>query len=77
MPALPVKYFRDYRNILVDSGTGPRRLSAIECKRLMGFPDGFEMKTSDMQKYRMLAIASCPPIVEAIAKQAAAWTRCG
>ena len=66
VPALPVKYYKDYRNILVSSGTGPRRLSSIECKRLMGFPDKFEMKTSDMQKYRLLAIA----------KQAAAWARC-
>jgi DNA (cytosine-5)-methyltransferase 1 len=77
VPALPVKYYKDYRNILVDSGTGPRRLSALECKRLMGFPDGFEMKTSELQQYRMLALASCPPVVEAIVKQAAAWTRCG
>ena len=72
-PSLPIAYHKDYRSILVDSGTGPRRLSVLECKRLMGFSDDFKMPVSDTTAYRLLAQASCPPVVEAVAKELKVW----
>lgn len=66
--SLSLSYWKDYRGILVDSGQGPRRLSVLECKRLMGFDDGFKLPVSDTEAYRLLAQASCPPIVAALAR---------
>jgi DNA (cytosine-5)-methyltransferase 1 len=68
-PALPVAYYKDYRGICIDSGHGPRRLSVLECKRLMGFSDTYRMPVSDTNAYRLLASASCPPIIKAIAEE--------
>lgn len=74
-PSLPIAYHKDYRGILVDSGQGPRRLSVLECKRLMGFPDNFKMPVSDTVAYRLLANASCPPMIAAIAKEIKDWSQ--
>ncbi len=71
--SLPISYHKDYRGVLVDSGQGPRRLSVLECKRIMGFPDSFQMPVSDTNAYRLLAQATCPPIIEAIAKEIKVW----
>lgn len=72
--SLPIAYYKDYRGILVDSGQGPRRLSVLECKRIMGFPDTFKMPISDTNSYRLLAQASPPPVVAAIADELRVWT---
>jgi len=71
--SLPISYHKDYRGILFDSGQGPRRLSVLECKRIMGFPDDFKLPVSDTEAYRLLAQASCPPMVEAIAREIKVW----
>jgi len=72
-PAIPVKYYKDYRGIAVDCGAGPRRLSVLECRRLMGFHDEFQMPVSDTCAYRLLAQASCPVLVSVIAAEIKDW----
>jgi DNA (cytosine-5)-methyltransferase 1 len=75
-PSIPMAYWKDYRSILVDSGSGPRRLSVLECKRLMGFPDDFKLPVSDSSAYRLLVQASCPPMVAAVARELKDWLSC-
>lgn len=47
-----------------------RRLSPVECERIMGFPDGWTSMLSDMQRYKKLGNAVIPDIVEYISKVA-------
>lgn len=75
IPSLPICYYRDYRRILVSSPKGPRRLSVSECRKLMGFPDNFNLPVSNTQAYRLLARASCPPVIEALANEIDEWIR--
>lgn len=73
-PTLPIQYYNSHqRGVLVDAGQGPRRLSVLECKRLMGFPDDWAMDISDKCAYRLLAQASCPPMVAAVAGEIRDW----
>lgn len=72
---LPLGYYKDYRSVLVDAGQGPRRLSMAECRRLMGFPDNFIFPVSETHAYRLLAAASCPPMIEVIAQEIDDWIR--
>lgn len=45
-----------------------RRLTPLECERLMGFPDGWtDADISDTQRYKMLGNSVVPAIIEAIA----------
>jgi DNA (cytosine-5)-methyltransferase 1 len=67
--SLPFAYHKDYRGICVDSGQGPRRLSVLECKRLMGFPDDYRMPVSDTNAYRLLASSSCPILIKLLAEE--------
>ncbi len=46
--------------------TGLRLLSALECKRLQGFPDSFEFPVSRTQMYRQLGNSVAVPVVQAI-----------
>lgn len=66
---LSARYHKDGSEILISRGEGqnPRRLTPLECKRLMGFPEDFEMPVSDTQAYRQLGNAVAVPIVERIA----------
>lgn len=73
--SLPLQYYKDYRNVLVDAGKGPRRLSVFECKRLMGFPPEFRLPVCDTEAYRLIAQASCPPVIEAIAGEIDDWIK--
>ena len=41
----------------------PRWLTPRECARLMGFPEAFVLHPFDMDSYRLLGNAVCPPIV--------------
>lgn len=72
-PALPLSYYKDYRSITVDAGKGPRRLSVLECKRLIGFPDDFRMPVSDTTAYRLLAQAACPAMIQSLALEIQTW----
>lgn len=66
---LSARYHKDGSEILIDQGPGrnPRRLTPFECKRLMGFPEDFEMPVSDTQAYRQLGNAVVVPLVRRVA----------
>jgi len=69
---LSARYHKDGSEILISQrGTRPRRLTPIECARLMGFErDGREwtIPVSDTQAYRQFGNAVVVPVVEAIAR---------
>jgi DNA (cytosine-5)-methyltransferase 1 len=73
---LSARYYKDGSEILVRQlGTRPRRLTPVECARLMGFERGdrkWDIPVSDMQAYRQFGNAVVVPVVEAIAKYM--WT---
>ena len=65
---LSARYHKDGSEILIDTGgPQPRRLTPLECSRLMGFPDGFETPVSDTQAYRQFGNSVVVPVVERIA----------
>lgn len=70
---LSARYYKDGSEILIEQkGKGPRRLTPLECARLMGFekPDGdnFKIPVSDTQAYRQFGNAVVVPVVRAVAK---------
>lgn len=52
---------------IVDEGR-VRRLTPLECERLMGFPDNWTAGAKDSQRYHMLGNAVVPAIVEMIGR---------
>jgi DNA-methyltransferase (dcm) len=46
-----------------------RKLTPLECERLMGFPDNWTEGVSDHQRYKMLGNSVIPQIIEMIGKQ--------
>ena len=73
-PEFPGNYFKDSRGFLVDSGNGPRRLSVLEAKRLMGFPDEYAIPVCNTSAYRLLGKSPCVPVLEAVLKEVKDWT---
>ena len=66
---LSARYFKDGSEILIDTGGDqPRRLTPKECRRLMGFPDEFEIPVSDTQAYRQFGNSVVVPVVTEIAR---------
>jgi len=69
---LSARYFKDGSEILVAQGRRrPRRLTPVECARLMGFEHGsrsWKIPVSDMQAYKQFGNAVVVPVVEAIAQ---------
>jgi len=70
---LSARYYKDGSEILVEQkGNRPRRLTPLECARLMGFaePQGtdFRIPVSDTQAYRQFGNAVVVPVVRAVAK---------
>jgi DNA (cytosine-5)-methyltransferase 1 len=68
---LSARYYKDGSEILVSQGNGraPRRLTPLECARLMGFPSSFRVPVSDTQAYKQFGNSVVVPIVEAIGRQ--------
>jgi DNA (cytosine-5)-methyltransferase 1 len=69
---LSARYYKDGSEVLIDQpGNRPRRLTPLECARLMGF-DGdnrrFRIEVSDTQAYRQFGNAVVVPVVEFVAK---------
>jgi DNA (cytosine-5)-methyltransferase 1 len=68
---LSARYFKDGSEILVrQSGRRPRRLTPLECARLMGFDRGdrrWKIDVSDTQAYRQFGNAVVVPVVEFLA----------
>jgi DNA (cytosine-5)-methyltransferase 1 len=72
---LSARYYKDGSEILISQGPGknPRRLTPLECARLMGFDRKFigrkfEIPVSDTQAYKQLGNSVVVPVVERIAK---------
>lgn len=69
---LSARYYKDGSEILVEQpGRRPRRLTPVECARLMGFdtPERpFIIPVSDTQAYRQFGNAVVVPVVEFVAK---------
>lgn len=68
---LSARYHKDGSEILIDQpGPRPRRLTPLECARLMGFDRGerrWKIPVSDTQAYRQFGNAVVVPVVEFIA----------
>jgi DNA (cytosine-5)-methyltransferase 1 len=67
---LSARYYKDGSEILIPQGTEkpPRRLTPLECARLMGF-DEKRMVVSDTQAYRQFGNAVVPKVAEAVGRQ--------
>jgi DNA (cytosine-5)-methyltransferase 1 len=69
---LSARYYKDGSEVLVDQpGKRPRRLTPLECARLMGFDSPkrkFKITVSDTQAYKQFGNAVVVPVVEFIAK---------
>lgn len=74
---LSVRYHKDGSEILIPQkgNKNPRRLTPIECLRLMGFPDDKHIVVSDTQAYRQFGNAVVPKVAEAVIKQVTAVMR--
>lgn len=69
---LSARYYKDGSEILIEQpGQRPRRLTPLECARLMGFDCGkrqWQIPVSDTQAYRQFGNAVVVPVVEFLAK---------
>ena len=71
---LSARYHKDGSEILIEQkGTRPRRLTPVECARLMGFEYGdrkwqIPPSVSDTQAYRQFGNAVVVPVIDAVAK---------
>jgi DNA (cytosine-5)-methyltransferase 1 len=71
---LSARYYKDGSEVLIPQGKNknPRRLTPEECKRLMGFPEKFNIKdigVSDTQLYKQFGNSVAVPVVRAVAKK--------
>lgn len=66
---LSARYYKDGSEILVRQGDGPpRMLTPDECRKLMGFPDGFRSDAvSRTQAYKQFGNSVVVPVVEFVA----------
>ena len=71
---LSARYYKDGSEILIkqrpskrNPGANPRRLTPNECRRLMGFPEGFQIVVSDTQAYKQFGNSVAVPVVSGIA----------
>lgn len=67
---LSARYYKDGSEILVSRGNGknPRRLTPLECARLMGFPEDWKIPVSDTQAYRQFGNAVVVPVITEVAR---------
>jgi DNA (cytosine-5)-methyltransferase 1 len=66
---LSARYYKDGSEILITQhGKNPRRLTPVECQRLMGF-DEKPIVVSDTQAYRQFGNAVVPKVAYAVGKQ--------
>ncbi len=71
---LSARYYKDGSEVLVDRGPRkrPRRLTPVECARLMGFDkpgeSTFVIPVSDTQAYRQFGNSVVVPVFESVAK---------
>lgn len=74
---LSARYYKDGSEILIaQPGNRPRRLTPLECARLMGFDRGdrrWHIAVSDTQAYRQFGNAVVVPVVEFLANAMKPW----
>jgi DNA (cytosine-5)-methyltransferase 1 len=67
---LSARYYKDGSEILIPQSRGrnPRRLTPVECARLMGFDEKYQSNivVSDTQAYRQFGNAIVPKVAEAV-----------
>lgn len=70
---ISARYYKDGSEILIDQsdiGKNPRKLTALECARLQGFPEEFNLDAvSNTQNYRQFGNSVAVPVIEAIATE--------
>ena len=70
---LSPRYARDKTALLIDQGYGPRKLSLVEIRRIMGFPDHFALPVGKRAAIRLLTSSICPPVAHAIMEEVKQW----
>lgn len=61
---LSARYYKDGSEILIEQrGKNPRRLTPLECARLMGYPPSFKIVVSDCQAYRQFGNSVVMPLM--------------
>jgi len=66
---LSARYYKDGSEILIrQQGKNPRRLTPNECRKLMGYPDSFEIVGADATAYKQFGNSVVVPVVSSIAK---------
>jgi DNA (cytosine-5)-methyltransferase 1 len=70
---ISARYYKDGSEILIDqseNGKNPRKLTPNECRKLQGFPEGFNVGVvSDAQNYRQFGNSVSVPVIRAIAEK--------
>lgn len=70
---ISARYYKDGSEILIDQsdiGRNPRKLTPEECRKLQGFPDGFNLGVvSDGQIYKQFGNSVSVPVIRAIANE--------
>lgn len=70
---ISARYYKDGSEILIDQsdiGANPRKLTPEECRKLQGFPEGFNVGVvSDCQVYKQFGNSVSVPVIEAIANE--------
>jgi DNA (cytosine-5)-methyltransferase 1 len=67
---LSARYYKDGSEVLIAQRTkNPRRLTPRECARLMGFPDSYEIVSSDTRAYKQFGNSVAVPVVQQVALQ--------
>jgi DNA (cytosine-5)-methyltransferase 1 len=69
---ISARYYKDGSEILVEqTQKNPRKLTPREAARLQGFPENFQLPTSNMQAYKQFGNSVAVPVIRAIARQIA------
>lgn len=69
---ISARYYKDGSEILIDQfDQNPRKLTPREAARLQGFPESFQLPSSDVQAYKQFGNSVAVPVIRAIAKQIA------
>jgi site-specific DNA-cytosine methylase len=72
-PFLSRNYSHDKLYWLADAPEGPRTVSVLEAKRIMGFPDDWTMGLHDGRAMFLLGGDVCPPVARALVAEVADW----
>lgn len=73
MPALSPRYARDKTSFFLQGPRGPRRMSLVEGKRVMGFPDMYALPSQEGNAFAQLAESTCPPVAQALVEEVVKW----